>query len=206
LALAVDATIIFKESIVPLWLLGIFMKKKIFATLLALTLVAVGCGQSSDTTTANKNGEISLDLSEFSFGTEGVEITAGQTVTFVLTNTGVVGHEFMVGKNLVETADGTPNGFDHDFFEGTSPVSDPTSAGMFMGAADMGDTTMDMGDETMDHGDEHAGYMVTVGVGETVRVTVTVPQDAVGERTIGCFEGNGSHWDAGMHTALTVTA
>jgi len=52
----------------------------------------------------------------------------------------------------------------------------------------------------------HAGYMVERLPGESARLTVTIPEDAVGEWEIGCFRGRGAHWDAGMRSTLMVTA
>jgi hypothetical protein len=286
--------------------------RRILAFLAFFGLVAAGCGLAEDeiVLTADAAGEIVIDMDEFTFGTDRIEVTAGETVTFILVNAGDNEHEFMIGRNLQETQEGYPNGFEHDFFEDVTPIVDPPNAGMDMGAmGDMDMGTMDMSDDTMSDdemdsmtddsmsgdemdsmtddsmsddemdamtddsmsddemdamtddsmsddemdamtddsmsgdemdsmtddsmsGDEmdamtddtmsdgemdgmdmgggdagedvHAGFMVQRRPGEVARLTVTVPQDAVGEWDVGCFRGRGSHWDAGMRTTLVV--
>ncbi len=273
--------------------------RRILAFLALFGLVAAGCGLAEDeiVLTPDAAGEIVIDMDEFTFGTDRIEVTAGETVTFILVNAGDNEHEFMIGRNLQETREGYPNGFEHDFFEDVTPIVDPPNAGMDMGAMgdmDMGAMDMDgmdmsddsmaddemgemdgmdgmdmsddsmaddeMADDEMDgmdgmdmsddsmaddemgemdgmdmpdaghddesadpgHDDEsagdmdgmdmggdggedvHAGFMVQRRPGEVARLTVTVPDDAVGEWDVGCFRGRGSHWDAGMRTTLVV--
>jgi hypothetical protein len=58
-----------------------------------------------------------------------------------------------------------------------------------------------------DHDDDgHHGFMVTLGPGATASVTVTIPDDAVGDWEIGCFRDKGSHWSSGMHATLRIRA
>jgi len=231
-------------------------------------VLATACGSGSQTVArADANREIIVNMDEFSFGLDVIELTAGETVTFVLVNLGDNEHEFMIGRNVQDTSEGYPNGFEHDFFETATPTVDPPSAGMNMGA-DMGgmdmsgdaassdmpaadmpadgstdmaaDTSTDMGGMDMsgdnadmppadmpadDHqadaggdghdaggepgmdtgGDAHSGFMVQRAAGEVARLTVTVPNDVLGEWEIGCFRGRGSHWDAGMRAKLIVS-
>ena len=199
--------------------------------------LATGCGSDTDDAVeADANGEIVIDMGEFTFGLDLIEVHPGQTVTFVLVNSGDNEHEFMVGRDLVETDLGHPNGFELDFFAAMTPVVDPPSAGMDMGmdmSAEEMDMTedehadMDMSAEEMDmtedehadeddhgemdmggvdlHGMDHAGFMVERKPGEVARITITIPEDALGEWEIGCFRGRGSHWDAGMRARLLVT-
>ena len=222
--------------------------RRILAFLALFGLVAAGCGLAEDeiVLTPDAAGEIVIDMDEFTFGTDRIEVTAGETVTFILVNAGDNEHEFMIGRNLQETGEGYPNGFEHDFFEDVTPIVDPPNAGMDMGAMgdmDMGAMDMsgdsmsdeemsdeEMSDDEMDgmdmpdagHDEEpagdmdgmdmggdggedvHAGFMVQRRPGEVARLTVTVPDDAVGEWDVGCFRGRGSHWDAGMRTTLVV--
>jgi len=63
------------------------------------------------------------------------------------------------------------------------------------------DGTMDM--DSDDHGDDH-GFMVILKPGGTASVTVTIPDDAVGDWEIGCFRDKGSHWSSGMRATLRV--
>jgi len=230
------------------------MRRRIMVLAALVSLFGAACGTDGNETVlrADDNREIVVNMDEFDFGADVIEVFAGETVTFVLLNNGVNEHEFMIGRDLVETEEGYPNGFVHDFFETVTPIVDPPSAGMDMGSMDMsgmdmsgmdmeGDdghaedemdadmSGMDMGDEDMsgmdmegddghaedemdadmsgmDMGDEdaHAGFMVQRRPGEVARLTVTVPDDVIGEWEIGCFRGRGAHWDAGMSARLVV--
>ncbi len=220
------------------------MKKFPIALVTAVGLVAAGCGLAAEEVVLepDANREIVIDMGEFGFGADLIEVTAGETVTFVLVNNGDNEHEFMIGRNLQKTDLGYPNGFEHDFFEDGPPLVDPPSAGMDMAAMAEGDmagmdmsgdaasgdgamsdeemANMDNGDgamsdeemANMDNGDGgadegiHAGFMVQRRPGEVARLTVTIPEEAVGEWDIGCFRGLGSHWDAGMRSVLMVKA
>lgn len=190
------------------------MRKKLPASIMGLALISASCGLSTDSETVlrpDADGEIIIDMDEFSFGVDRIEVTAGQTVTFVIVNAGDNEHEFMVGRDLMDTSEGYANGFEHDFFESTTPVVEPPNAGMFMGAGmdmdgmDM-DMDMDMGHDEDDDGDVHAGFMVERLPGEVARVTIVVPLSALGDWDVGCFRGRGAHWDAGMRASLTVLA
>ncbi len=214
------------------------------AFLTMLGLVAAGCGSSEDEVVLSSDaaGEIVINMDEFSFGVDRIDVVAGETVTLIIVNGGDNEHEFMIGRNLVKTEQGYPNGFEHDFFEDFTPIVDPPSAGMDMadmGDMDMGDDAMeddgmgdrDMGDDAMeddgmgdmDMGDDameddgmgdmdmgdggeepHPGFMVQRRAGEVARLTITIPENAVGMWEIGCFRGRGSHWDAGMRATLNV--
>jgi uncharacterized cupredoxin-like copper-binding protein len=107
--------------------------------------------------------------------------------------------------------DGMATGFGHDFFEGLMPTVDPPEAGMVMESMEIemdtdghDDGSMDM--DTDGHDDGHHGFMVTLGPGATASVTVTIPDDAVGDWEIGCFRDKGSHWSSGMHATLRIRA
>ncbi len=231
------------------------MKRIPLFSLAAIGIVAAGCGLAEEDVvlSPDANGEIVINMDEFSFGADRIEVTAGETVTFVIVNGGANEHEFMIGRNLLKSPAGFPDGFEHDFFEDVTPSVVPANAGMNMGAMegmdmgdgdamdmtdeemgamgdgdamdmtdeemgamegmDMGDgDAMDMTDEEMgamgDAGEEapHEGYMVLRRSGEVARLTVTVPEDAIGEWAVGCFQGRGAHWDAGMNTKLFVLA
>ena len=66
------------------------------------------------------------------------------------------------------------------------------------------DGSMDM--DTDGHDDGHHGFMVTLAPGGTASVTVTIPDDAVGDWEIGCFQDKGTHWSSGMHATLRITS
>jgi len=61
--------------------------RKLLVAVATTAAIAAGCG-SDDRTVAGDDGEITIEVSGFSFGTEAVEVIAGQTVTFVLKNVG----------------------------------------------------------------------------------------------------------------------
>jgi uncharacterized cupredoxin-like copper-binding protein len=68
------------------------------------------------------------------------------------------------------------------------------------------DGSMDMDMDTDGHDDGHHGFMVTLAPGGTASVTVTIPDDAVGDWEIGCFRDKGTHWSSGMHATLRITS
>jgi hypothetical protein len=48
--------------------------------------------------------------------------------------------------------------------------------------------------------------MVLLAPGATASLTVTIPDDAVGDWEIGCFRDKGTHWSSGMHATLRITS
>jgi len=133
---------------------NLIMRRIPIAISILFALFAAGCSMGDDeiVLAPDSVGEIVIDMNEFDFGVDLIEVTAGQTVTFVILNSGANEHEFMIGRDVVETDEGYPNGFVHDFFETVTPIVDPPSAGMDMGAMDMGG--MDMGSDDMASADD----------------------------------------------------
>ena len=132
----------------------------------ALVLMAVaalglaGCGEGA--ATPDENGEIVITMTESAYAPDTIEVSPGQTVTFVLVNEGEKDHELMIGRNVTFT-DGVPDGFEHNFFEGLSPLVDPPEAAMEMDEMEMDmdmdmdmdeDDDMDMDDMDMDEDDD----------------------------------------------------
>jgi len=224
------------------------------AMILTVSMLAAACGSGGDGGQASGAGgdpdaHIRVNMTEYGFGSDVIEVRAGQTVEFLLKNSGDLDHEFMIGREVTVAMDGMATGFEHDFFEGLMPIVDPPEAGMVMesmemdmdgdsmdmddGSMDMdmdGDSMeMDMDDGSMDmdmdggsmdmdgddgsmdmdtdgHDDGHHGFMVTLAPGGTASVTVTIPDDAVGDWEIGCFRDKGTHWSSGMHATLRITS
>lgn len=58
--------------------------------------------------------------------------------------------------------------------------------------------------ETAAHMDEHHGFMVELAAGGEATIRFTVPADRTGEWELGCFIGDGWHYDEGMHGKLIV--
>ena len=206
------------------------------ALILAVSMLAAACGSGGDGGEATGAGgdpdaHIRVNMTEYGFGSDVIEVRAGQTVEFLLKNSGDLDHEFMIGREVTVGMDGMATGFGHDFFEGLMPIVDPPEAGMVMESMEMDmdgdsmdmdgdsmdmdgdsmdmdgdDGSMDMDTDTDGHDDGHHGFMVTLGPGATASVTVTIPDDAVGDWEIGCFRDKGTHWSSGMHATLRIRA
>ena len=192
------------------------MARSTTAMILAVSMLAAACGSGGDGGEATGAGgdpdaHIRVNMTEYGFGSDVIEVRAGQTVEFLLKNSGDLDHEFMIGREVTVGMDGMATGFGHDFFEGLMPTVDPPEAGMViesmeieMGTDGHDDGSMDM--DTDGHDDGHHGFMVTLGPGATASVIVAIPDDAVGDWEIGCFRDKGSHWSSGMHATLRIRA
>lgn len=169
--------------------------------LMALALVACG---SSDTV---GDGEtVTVTMTDFEFSPSEIHLAVGTTVTIELVNDGAVDHELMAGRE-VHMEDGVPHGFESDFFETVDGlmVTPPDAQEMEMDEMEgmSSDTTMDdMGDEETHMDDMQV--MVVREPTETATITFTVTEASVGEWTMGCFEGDGAHWEAGMEGKIIV--
>ena len=216
------------------------MVRSAAAMILTVSMLAAACGSGGDGGQASGAGgdpdaHIRVNMTEYGFGSDVIEVRAGQTVEFLLKNSGDLDHEFMIGREVTVAMDGMATGFEHDFFEGLMPIVDPPEAGMVMESMEMdmdgdgdsmdmdgdgdsmdmdgddGSMDMDGDDGSMDmdtdgHDDGHHGFMVTLAPGGTASVTVTIPDDAVGDWEIGCFRDKGTHWSSGMHATLRITS
>ena len=157
------------------------MARPTTALILAVSMLAAACGSGGDGGEATGAGgdpdaHIRVNMTEYGFGSDVIEVRAGQTVEFLLKNSGDLDHEFMIGREVTVGMDG------HGHDDGS------------------------METDTDGHDDGHHGFMVTLGPGATASVTVTIPDDAVGDWEIGCFLDKGSHWSSGMHATLRVRA
>ena len=185
------------------------MIQSITAMTLAVSILAAACGGGGQTSgdSGDPDAHIRVNMTEYGFGSDVIEVRAGQTVEFLLKNSGDLDHEFMIGREVTATMGGMATGFEHDFFEGLMPIVDPPEAVMDMESMDMDMDDMDMDDMDMDgHDDHHHGFMVVLAPGATASVTVTIPDDAVGDWEIGCFLDKGTHWSSGMHATLRITS
>lgn len=200
------------------------MKRLIILAAFSLAAIFMAsCGPSG--TTPDESGELQIiqidEEGGMRFEPDNVVLTAGQPVRIVLENTGEKDHEFMVGRNVVMTDDGAPNGFEIDFFEGIEDLVEVQlgegamlmidGETVSMGGMDMAEaeeTDMAEGEEmAMEEEGEHMGFMIMndAGSGATI-IEFTVPEDRVGEWEMGCFEDDGSHYDDGMKGKLVVTS
>ena len=171
------------------------------AMILAVSVLAAACGGGGQTSgdSGGPDAHIRVNMTEYGFGSDVIEVRAGQTVEFLLKNSGDLEHEFMIGREVTVAMGGMATGFEHDFFEGLMPIVDPPEAVMDMESMDMDDMDMD------GHDDHHHGFMVVLAPGATANVTVTIPDDAVGDWEIGCFLDKGTHWSSGMRATLRIT-
>lgn len=164
----------------------------------AFMFVLVGCSGSDDSASGDAGVpdpvEITLDLTEFAYAPEVLELQVGQVVTLIINDGGNLKHEIMFGRDVV-MHDGKANGYETDMFEfaGVSPD------GMMDMTGDGDD------DEHAEDGMDHMGWMVMnpAGSGVTI-IEFTVTADMVGEWEIACFEDDGAHYDDGMRGTLTV--
>ncbi len=193
------------------------MRRPIGTVVLVVSILAAACGSGGDDSGASSSVSdpdvhIRVNMTEYGFGSDVIEVEAGQTVEFLLKNSGDLDHEFMIGREVTSGVGGTATGFEHDFFDGLAPTVDPPGAKMDMESMDADDhdhdhdETMDMDDNdgTMDMDSGDHGFMVILKPGGTASVTVTIPDDAVGDWEIGCFRDKGSHWSSGMRATLRV--
>jgi uncharacterized cupredoxin-like copper-binding protein len=181
-------------------------------------LVLVGCSA------ADPAPVIDLEMNEFGFIPEEIELKVGQVVTLKMVNVGEIEHEFMVGREVV--FDGIqPAGYVHDMFEGVEPVVTYSEHGHEDGEADDHhdeDEVEDHHEEGEDHHDddvaedhhdddhEHHGFMVLLAGTEDAEgateasIQFTVTEEMVGNWEIGCFLEDGGHYDEGMIGTLVV--
>jgi hypothetical protein len=217
------------------------MKKRILwmALFVSAAFLLAACGPSGATPDP-ATGEILIlqedDEEGMNFSPETIVLTAGETVTIKLENHGSKDHEFMIGREVVYTDTGAPNGFEVDFFEG---IEDQVEVSLGEGAMLMIDSeTVAMGGMAMDEGEgemameedgeheheeegeeheeegggmemhmDHSGWMVMDAAGSgQSTITFTVPEDRVGEWELACFEDDGTHYDDGMRGTLIVRA
>ncbi len=166
----------------------------------AVALVVVACGGGS-ASEPDENGNITIELSEFSFSPSNIKVNVGDVVTIKLVNTGDKEHEFMIGRQ-VDTDEGFPDGFHENFFADTMGLDVmPMDAAMGMTDMDMDSTATTMAgmEDEMGH-----GFMVMRDPGEQATITFTVTAAHIGEWEMACFEEDGAHYDDGMKGTFTV--
>jgi uncharacterized cupredoxin-like copper-binding protein len=138
--------------------------------------------EDGDHEAADADRVVSVTMSEFAFD-PAIVVTAGETVTFVVTNAGVVEHEFRL-SNAHRIEEHIASGHEgHD--EG-------------------GDMDDDMDMDEGGHHEENADVMIMVPAGETAEVTVTFPDDTTLYTDVACLIPG--HYEAGMHAELSYDA
>ena len=174
-------------------------------TALAALVVAVpfvawnGPSEAPSMTAAADTVRIEVTLKEFAFVPDTIRVPAGQPVTLVIKNVGLIPHEFMAGRNA-EDGD-----FEEDLL-----------ADLHVNMV-MGEMAMEEGgghghaaaggheeeaEEQGEHGGDAHGTMVTADAGKTVYMSFTLPETRRGVWGMGCFLPG--HYQAGMSGTLIV--
>lgn len=132
-----------------------------------------------------------IDMAEYSYSPERLDLKVGQEVTLNLSNSGQLQHEIMVGREMMK-ADNRPAGYVEDMFE---------AGGVEPEVTQVGEPELEPGQEEM----MHSGFMVALPPGGTATITFSVTEGMLGDWEMGCFEQDGVHYDAGMIGAVSVT-
>lgn len=142
--------------------------KKTTITIAVFAVILAACGASAGT--ADNPRTVEIDARDFAFDPETIDITAGETVEFVITNTGAIAHEFRV-MNQDEIDEHLEAGHDEGHDEGS-------------------------GEEMS--GDEMAMEDVVIEIepGDSTTVTVTFDEAGHQARFACLIEG---HYESGMH-------
>ena len=128
-----------------------------------------------------------IDMSEYAYNPDTIQVQVGQEVTFEMSNRGVLAHELMIG-NQVKMVDNRPSGYQEDFFEVVGVEPKVTGGELEEGS----------------HG-HHEGFMLVLPEsGDEASMTFVVTDKMVGEWEMGCFEQEGVHYTAGMKGKLVV--
>jgi plastocyanin len=197
------------------------MKRYILlSTVASLALILAACGPQGVTPDASGSLNLVQEDSEegMNFSPDTITLTAGQHVRIMVENHGMKNHEFMIGRNVMYTEAGAPNGFEVDFFEGiedqvqvtlgesTSLMIDGETV-MMGGMGEGSEEGMHDMEGMEEEGMMHMGWMLEspMGSGMTV-IEFTVPEGRVGEWEMGCFEDDGAHYDDGMRGTVIVVA
>lgn len=95
------------------------MRVRSMIVLLTLALGAgllAACGGDGDGAGSDGDGTIEIRAFDIGFEPTSVEVAAGETVTFVVTNDGAVEHEFVLGPEHIqmEHEGGMGEGMEHD--------------------------------------------------------------------------------------------
>jgi uncharacterized cupredoxin-like copper-binding protein len=153
---------------------------------IVLVLVSLVLAGGAPAGTADDDGRLEVVLQDYAFETDELSVPAGQPLTIVIVNRDEVSHPLSFGRGLLEE-DGRPAGYADGLFAGLDARVTPTAAVLSPEPPDNSST-------------------VQVRGGETVTIEVTLTEDRVGSWEVGCFLGQGCHYEAGLEATLTVTA
>jgi uncharacterized cupredoxin-like copper-binding protein len=128
---------------------------------------------------------IEISMTEFAFGVDALEVAAGETIEFVVTNAGVVPHEFRL-SNAHRIEDHIASGHEGHMDDG------------------MADDMDDGKDEAEAEGHHEDGDIVMLlEAGETSTIMVTFPDDTTLFTELACLIPG--HYEAGMTTEIAYT-
>ncbi len=128
---------------------------------------------------------IEISMTEFAFGVDPLEVAAGETIEFVVTNAGVVPHEFRL-SNAHRIEDHIASGHEGHMDDG------------------MADDMDDGKDEAEAEGHHEDGDIVMLlEAGETSTIMVTFPDDTTLFTELACLIPG--HYEAGMTTEIAYT-
>jgi plastocyanin len=179
------------------------------------TVIATSCASASK---SPESVTYEIEMTEFGYTPDTINLIVGQEATLIISNSGALTHEVMIGKEVLTTAQGAPGNFTQDMFENHEPVVVAHAAQEDEHAEDSdndGHESEHEDNHTEDghgHEDDHSddgmhGFMVAIpgSSHDETSITFTVTEDMVGEWEIGCFLDGGSHYLAGMVGTVIVS-
>jgi plastocyanin len=140
---------------------------------------------------------IQLEMSEYAFRPETIEVKVGQQVTIELVNTGLISHELMIGREVMKDGN-RPVGYSQDMF--TTARVEPQVSGVALLGHDHNHADSDHSEDTHDHD----FIIILPRTNSQATLTFTVTREMLGEWEMGCFEQEGVHYDAGMKGKFIV--
>ena len=160
--------------------------KKVYVVglLAALVVILAACGGE-----AQQAVSFDIEMKEYTFTPERLNLKVGQEVTLNLSNSGQLQHEIMFGREMTN-ADNRPAGYMEDMFEAGGVEPEVTQVGE---------------PEHENEHEMHSGFMAALPPGGTATMKFTVTDGMLGDWEMGCFEQDGVHYDAGMIGSVSVT-
>ena len=156
------------------------MMKRARALVLASVVTLAACGGDDGSESVGGSADaprtIEVTMTDMAFTPSEMDVTDGETVTFVFRNDGAVRHEAVFGTLSEQEAHHTE-------------------------MAEMGGAHDGMDEGTMGHDDMTDLHSVVVEPGGSVEITHTF--EGAGQMMVGCHEPG--HWEAGMMMDIDVT-
>lgn len=138
------------------------------------------------TSPGNADRVIAVELSEFEIAADELRFSPGETIEFIVTNSGVAEHEFRL-SNQDRVEEHIAGG--HDDHDESAMTEEEMAA---------------MGDEEAEHDDEADDVVLNLAAGETGTLVFTVPDNDHDYTAAICLIPG--HYEAGMATDLSYQA